>query len=336
VRSGRAARSPTPSSDSPPRCASTSIRRRSTSSLSLSSFSSYFEGKRPGTVFYNPELSHSARTLLPHFGRNLAYAAYSPILLGTDDHFVTSSYLDPLTGMLFLAGLSSALWLVRRDAFVAFLAVGLAWLLFFGGATHDREYPPTTRMFLMLPLLLPFSTLGLARLLVLARGAGLSSSRAPGIVLWTAVAGIVAANVVQTHVVSVRRSDSYELFDPLVVRMARRIENQAWAGGGLLFLAQIPGEGGGIPLVLEVYSLRPHDFAEITAPEGVLTPADRARVADPKTAVFVSERFEPERRQALEREIAATGKVPCSVRTTTGQARFRLWTSPGAPDLCAN
>jgi hypothetical protein len=294
----------------------------------------YFEGKRPGTVFYNPELSRSARTLLPHFGRNLAYAAYSPVILGSEDHFVTGSYLDPVTGMFFLAGLSSALWLVRRDAFLAFLAVGLVWLLFFGGATHDREYPPTTRMFLMLPILLPFATFGLARVLFLARGAGLST-RASGVALWTTVAGIVAANVVQTHVVSVRRSDSYELFDPLVVRMARRIENLGWTGGSLLFLAQIPGEGGGIPLVLEVYSLPSGDFAEIAAPEGTLTPEARARVGDPSTAVFVSERFEPERREALEREIAATGKVPCSVRTTTGQERFRLWTLPGAPDLCA-
>ncbi len=88
----------------------------------------------------------------------MAFAAYSPVLLVTEDHFVTSSYLDPLTGLLFLVGMASALWLVRKDAFVAFLTVGLAWLLFFAGATHDREFPPTTRMFLMLPVLLPIAT----------------------------------------------------------------------------------------------------------------------------------------------------------------------------------
>jgi len=295
----------------------------------------YFEGKRPGTVFYNPELSRSSSRLFAHFGNNLAYAAVSPLLLGSEDHFVTSSYLDPVTGLLFVAGLGSALWLVRRDPFIAFLAVGLAWLLFFGGATHDRDYPPTTRMFLLLPLFVPFATFGLARVLGLARDAGLPSGGARAALAATLLA-IVAANVVQTHVVSRLRSDSYELFDPLVARLAKRLESLPGPARSLLFVAQEAGEGGGIPQVLEVYSLRATDFAEITPVDGRLAPADRRRVADAKTAVFVSARLPPEARDSLEQEIAATGKKPCTVRTSTGQERFRLWTAPGTPDLCAN
>ncbi len=295
----------------------------------------YFEGKRPGTVFYNPELASSASTLLPHFARNVAYAAYSPTLLGSEDHFVTSSYLDPLTGLLVLVGMASALWLVRKDAFVAFLTVGLGWLLFFGGATHDREYPPTTRMFLMLPVLLPVATFGLARLSALCRDAGLSA-RGIRALVGAAVAAVLALNILQTHVVNKRRSDSYELFDPLVVRMARRLETLPGPGWHLLLLTGTPGEGSGIPLVLEVYSLRPSDFVEIAAPRGELPPADRERVADPKSAVFVSARLPPAERQTIEQQIAEAGKVPCSVRTSTGEERFKLWTAPGTPDLCSN
>ncbi len=295
----------------------------------------YFEGKRPGTVFDNPELTRSTGVLLGHMRDNLIYAAYSPILLGGEDHYVTSSYLDPLTGLLFSVGVASALWLVRRDAFVAFLVVALGWMLFFCGATHDRDFPPTTRMFLLLPLFVPLATFGLARLLGLAREVGLAP-RSESAIAWTSVAAILALNLVQTHVVSRRRSANYELFDPLVVRLARRIEELPGSALRLLFLTDAPGESGGIPMLLEVYSLRPTDFAEVAAPEGALTPEDRARVADARSAVFVSTRMPPERRDALEREIAAAGKKPCSVRTTTGEERFRLWTAPGVPDLCAN
>jgi hypothetical protein len=297
----------------------------------------YFEGKRPGTVFYSPELAHTPATLLGHFGRNVAYAVFSPVVLGSEDHFVTSSYLDPVTGLLYMVGLASAVWLLRRERFLAFLLVSLGWLFFFGGATHDREYPPTTRMFLMLPLFVLLAIAGLERLLALARSAGLSDPAARRVLAATLCA-IVVLNVLQTHVVSKRRSDGYELFDPLVLRLATRIEELPPSRRvRLLLLCQSKGEGNGIPQVLGVYDLKEaaRQFAEIPLPEGVLTAAERSQVADPARAVFVSPRFAPELRETLEREIASTGKSPCSVRTSTGTERFKLWTSRGVPDLCA-
>jgi hypothetical protein len=297
----------------------------------------YFEGKRPGTVFSSPELARTAVTLLGHFGRNVAYAAFSPVVLGSEDHFVTSSYLDPVTGLLYLAGLASALWLLRRDRFTAFVLVSLGWLFFFAGSTHDREFPPTTRMFLMLPLFVLLAIAGLERLLALARSGGLSDLAARRALVATLCA-ILALNILQTHVVSKRRSSYYELFDPLILRLATRIESLPPSRRvRLLLLSQFQGEGGGIPMVLNVYDLKDsaRQFAEIPVPDGVLAPADRSRVADPAHAVVVSPRLAPELREPLEREIASTGKSPCSVRTSTGQERFKLWTSPGVPDLCA-
>jgi hypothetical protein len=296
----------------------------------------YFEGKRPGTVFYNPELASSAANLFGHFGRNLVYAGYSPLLLASEDHYVTCSYVDPMTGLLYMIGLASAVWLVRRDRFTAFVVVGLGWLMFFGGATHDREYPPTTRMFLLLPLFVLLATLGLARLFVLGRFSGVSS-RAASAILWATLSVILALNVIQTHVVSRRRSDGYETFDPLVIQVGRRIASLPSPGLRLVLLSESPGEGSGIPMILRSYSLNKSlDFSEIPVPEGALTPSDRARVADPANAVFVSTRLLPNLRNALEQEIDATGKTPCAVLTSTGQERFKLWTAPGVRNLCAD
>jgi len=297
----------------------------------------YFSGKRPGTVYYNPELVSSASRLVRHFWTNSVYAVFSPVLLAGEDHFVTCSYLDPVTGLLYTVGLASAVWLARRDRFVAFLIVGLGWLLFFAGTTHDREYPPTTRMFLLLPLFVLFAILGLDRVFALARAAGFSSAALRGALVATLIS-IVALNVVQAHVVSVRRSDAYQLFDPLMVRLARRIEGLPPPGRPrLLVLVGPEGSRSDIPMILNVYALSEsaRQYAELSVPAGGLTSTDVPRVADPSRAVVPSPFMSPEVREHVERQIAATGKTPCSVRTTTGQERFKLWASPSLPDLCA-
>jgi hypothetical protein len=297
----------------------------------------YFEGKRPGTVYYNPELVASASRLVHHFWTNSIYAVFSPLLLAGEDHFVTSSYLDPLTGLFFLIGLASAVWLARRDRFAAFLLLSLGWLLFWAGTTHDRAYPPTTRMFLLLPIFVPLAVLGMDRVLGLARTAGLSARVVSRAVAATLVA-IVALNTVQAHVVSVRRSDGYQIFDPLMVRLARRDESLPAARRLRFRVLNGPdGSKADIPMILRVYDLQEsaRNFAELTVSANGLSAADLARIADPSLAVLASPYMSPEVRDRVERQIAAAGKVSCSVRTTTGQERFKLWTAPGAPDLCA-
>ncbi len=295
----------------------------------------YFEGKRPGTVWYNPELVHSTPRLVDHFVSNLVYAAYSPLLLGSEDHFVTCSYLDPLTGLLFLAGLASAVWLVRRDRFLAFLVISLAFLILLA-TTHDRDYPPTTRMFLLLPIFLPFASAGLWRLAALARGAGISA-RAAGGAIAAAVIAVVALNVVQSHVISKRRSDGYEIFDPLMLRLAQRIESLPPAQRvGLLLVTGEEGPRADIPMVLTVYDLpeAAKRYTMISVGDR-LGPDDLPRVSDRAYAVIASPFMDEGARKRVEEQIAATGKAPCAVRTTTGTERFKLWASPELPDLCA-
>ena len=191
-------------------------------------------------------------------------------------------------------------------------------------------------MFLLLPLFVLLAIAGLMRLLALARSAGISS-RAADRALFATLAAILLLNVVQAHVVSKRRSDGNQLFDPLILRLARRIESlPAPQRVHLLLLSQTEGDGGGIPTVLNVYSLKEsaEHFAEIPLHEDTLTPSELTRVADPGRAVIVSPRIDQQFRERVEREIAATGKMPCSVRTSTGQERFKLWRSPEVPDLC--
>ncbi len=298
----------------------------------------YFPGKRPGTVYYNPELMSSTSRLVRHFWSNGVYAAYSPVLLGSEDHFVTSSYLDPLAGALFLVGIASALWLVRRDRFVAFLVVSLGFLLLLGGTTHDREYPPTTRFFLLVPLFCMIATAGLWRLFGLA-GESRFSTRAPRVALAVVLLAIVTLNVVQAHVVSVRRSDGYQVLDPLVVRLATRAETlPPGQRPRLVMLAPAATDGDGIVVMLGVYDLKEsaRRFATVGLGADDSGFPEPALLSERDAAIFVAPQVPARARARLEGALGAAGRVPCAVRTTTGQERFRLWTFPGTPSLCAD
>ncbi len=298
----------------------------------------YFPGKRPGTVYYNPELMSSTSRLVRHFWSNGVYAAYSPVLLGSEDHFVTSSYLDPLTGTLFLVGIASALWLVRRDRFVAFLVVSLGFLLLLGGTTHDREYPPTTRFFLLLPLFCLIATAGLWRLFGLA-GDARPSSRSGRVALAVIVLAIVSLNVVQAHVVSVRRSDGYQVLDPLVVHLAKRAESlPPGQRPRLVMLSPSATDGVGIVVMLGVYDLQESAsrFSTIAVGDDASGSPEPALLSERDAAIFVAPQVQEAARERLERALGAAGRIPCSVRTTTGQERFRLWSFPGTPSLCGD
>ena len=298
----------------------------------------YFEGKRPGTVYYNPELIASRERLIHHFWANGVYALYSPVLLGSEDHFVTSSYVDPLTGTLFLVGIASALWLFRRDRFVAFLVISLGFLLLLGGTTHDREYPPTTRFFLLLPLFCVLATAGLWRLFGLAGDAAVSS-RTARTVLAAVLLGVVTLNVVQAHVVSVRRSDGYQVLDPLVVRLGTRIEKlPPGQRPRLVMLSQAGTDGVGVGVMLDVYDLHESAkrFTTIGLGDDISGTLDPAVVADRNAAIFVNPQVPTPGRERLERELDAAGRVPCVMRTTTGQERFKVWAWPDTPPLCVD
>lgn len=279
----------------------------------------------------------STDRLVRHFWSNGVYAAYSPVLLGSEDHFVTSSYLDPLTGALFLVGIASALWLVRRDRFVAFLVLSLAFLLVLGGTTHDREYPPTTRFFLLLPLFCTIATAGLWRLFGLAGNTRFSSRARVALAL--VLLAIVTLNVVQAHVISVWRSDGYQILDPLVVRVATRAESLPPAQRPrLVMLSPAATDGDGVVVMLGVYDLQESAsrFSTVGVGDDFSGSLDPALLSERDAAIFVAPQVPSPVRERLEDALGAAGRVPCSVRTTTNQERFRLWSFPGTPSLCTN
>jgi hypothetical protein len=295
----------------------------------------YITSKRAGTIWYNPEIVKSAATIVTHFAQNLTYAFFSATIIPMESHFVTVSYLDALTATFLAVGLALVLWLAARDRFAAFLMIGFGSLLFFVGASHDRQYPPTTRMFMMLPWWALFAAIGLARLRTWAR-TGLSLT-AGSVFFATALAAAVAANLYQAYVVSPRRSTGYEGGEVLVVRLEQSIQKRfPGQAKKLLILTDSSWNAEGLRELVRTYGLASDEahFGQIEVSAPTLTEPERAAIRRDGVLVVVWPTMREDWRQPVEQEVIALGKVPCPVRTTIGEVRFKLWQSPALPRLC--
>jgi Dolichyl-phosphate-mannose-protein mannosyltransferase len=297
----------------------------------------YWRTKVPGTIFYNPQLVANTTRASFHTVSNLVYALFSYLYVPEESHFVVVSYVDVLTAVFVPVGLW---WYARRavhSRWAAFVMLGFASLLFLVGASHDRQVPSTTRMFLVLPWFMLFAGTGLLWTRDRLTVTGLSSRAATGLTAVT-VLGIIALNVWQAYPLSQFRQGRYHSTEALLLRV-------------LQGAAALPGEQPGSIVVLndpgrlhiesmregmDIYSIRfpPSGLVEVVAADSAAVERARAVIADPRTAVLIHPALDAGLRQSLERAVASYGKRSCSMRTAAGEERFKLWYAPQLDPPC--
>ena len=297
---------------------------------------SFWNTKVAGTIFYNPSIIQSSSHVLSHFLSNLVYAAFSHLYIPQETHFVAVSYVDPLTGALFAIGLILVLRRLR-ERFAVFLIAGYVELLFFAGSSHDRAYPPTTRMFLLLPWFALIAAIGASWVLEQFGKGRPPRTRAASTLLL--VASVVGLNLYQAYPLSRRRTTSYQAFAALFNRVAQRagelaplppktfvvITDESWREGP-----------SGYHRLQRIYALppSPEQFVVLKLEDGRPPDGARTLLADQNSIVFFRPEMSDAARESVERLLPAFGKAPCPVKTTLGEVRFNLWQSPEIPRLC--
>jgi hypothetical protein len=188
---------------------------------------------------------------------------------------------------------------------------------------------------MMLPWWALFASIGLARLRTWAR-TGLSST-AGSVFFAAALAAAVAANVYQAYVVSPRRSTGYEGGEVLVVRLEQSVQKRfPGQAKKLLILTDSSWNAEGLRELVRTYGLASDEahFGQIEVSAPALTEPEQAAIRPDDVLVVVWPGMREDWRQPVEQEVLALGKVPCPVRTTIGEVRFKLWQSPALPQLC--
>jgi hypothetical protein len=299
----------------------------------------YWQAKVPGLLVNNPAVVQSSSTVATHFGVNLLLSFFSFLYVVEESHFVAASYMDPLAAAFVLIGLALVIKSARRQRFAVYLLVGLLALLVLVGASHDRRFPPTTRMFLLLPWFTLFAAIGirwLAERISAVRLVNLSWRSAVGLILVL----VIVLNVYQAYQLSRVRSAGRQtpevLFTRLVEEM-QQFETDSYYPKTALFITDSSWSIDGYQLLAQVYqypaAVLNLDRAIVSGPQTTATTDEL--IQHRNTLVFFQPGLNAEWVQQLADHLSALGKLPCEVKEYSGRdVRFTFWHHPDLTPLC--
>lgn len=291
----------------------------------------YWKTKVVGTLFYNPQLVQTIGDTISHLTKNLLYALFSFVYIPHESHFVASSYVDPLTAVFTLIGIGYLLRIIRRKQFATFCIISFAILLFLVGASHDRDYPPNTRMFLLLPWFALLAAIGLTWILNQIEELKLIQLPIMGVVVLVFLATL-GLNLHQAYPLARDRMAGYQTLETLFFRLVQRAQATESAET-YVFITDPTWTSSGIQQLPNIYPVQA-EFEEVIVTDQTLPEPAKATIADKNALVIIKPWMEQSWQKAFEPALRDLGKVSCGIKTTTGDVRFTLWHSPKLAWLC--
>ncbi|NTU75493.1 MAG: hypothetical protein HGA86_05165, partial [Anaerolineaceae bacterium] len=277
----------------------------------------YWQAKIAGTFIYTPGVVGN-QGLGSHLISNMLYGIFSYLYIVNETHFVTSSYLDPLSAVFLPLGIAWLVKLFKKERFAQFLLVGFLVMLVLVGATHDRSTPSNTRMFLMLPFFMVFVSLGLNWLVESANR--LFRSKAFGqIMLVVLLIAIVGLNIYQAYGVARQRTEGTPSLEMLFLRVLQR-NQQMNLGDDFTYLFITSPDWGidGFKQMQEAYRL-PRASAQLQRVEtsSEYLPADVIKRLEDNNLVIIVDPFMDEyKRNQISDELIARGRFGCALQDT--------------------
>lgn len=295
----------------------------------------YWRTKVEGTLYNRPELVQSIGMVVNHFATNLFYALFSYDYIA-EGHYVTTAYVDPLTAVFVPIGYFLLLYQMRRQRFAIFTALGFVFFLFSVGASHDRQTPSTSRMFLMVPWFALFGAWGIMWLEETIKKAGLLTS-SKRVLIPLLVIAIAAVNVYQANQISYMRfynTQSTETVFMAITQNIQKIDPNKPRNIAVI----VQGEWGYYGLV-EFQNVYPYlawfHLYQVPLTEPVLPQTSMALLSDPSTIVLVAPYVDPAWQNALDPQLTSLGKEHCEVLVPNLQRRLILYYQPGLPaEIC--
>jgi hypothetical protein len=297
----------------------------------------YWIDKVPGTLLVTPQAVESAGAAANHVLSNLFYAFFSFLYVQQETHFVAASYADPLTGVFVLIGFCVFLFRIRKSRFAAFWMTAFLALLLAAGASHGYSFPPTTRMFLMLPWWMAFAAAGLEYLLA-QFSAWLHPS--PG-ALFGAWGGILLAaiglNVYQAQGLAYELYGSRPPLESIFLRQAMEADRIHPVGPRqYVFLTDTSWTAEGLADLLRVYPeyLKGAGISSAKVDGGRLPQAVSEALEEPGTIVFLLPFLNPDWQASMEADLSDAGFAPCRIRTPEGEEVVAVFASPEYSSTC--
>ncbi len=296
----------------------------------------YWTSKLTGTTLNQPSILGSSASVIEHFGLNFFFAFYSFLYAFAESHFIAASYVDPLTGSFFLIGLCVLVFQAGRRRFHLFILFAYLFFLVVIGTTHDRTYPPHTRMFLLVPLYALIAAWGIfwvgaqiTRLWKIPHRLSFISTIMLAVLF-------PALNLYQAFPLSNYRYADMQSIETLFIRLSQNLERaEPRRPKNYVIIAD---ENWGITGFLMLQKAYPHlawaEMHEILLAEPVIPDASKPLLSERDTIILLMPWMDPVWVNALDAPLRDMGKEPCEMTTYTGLRRTTMYHAPDLPQAC--
>ena len=300
----------------------------------------YWQSKIAGLFVNDPQIVADSTNFVQHLLSNLFIAFSSYLYIPVESHYVVSAYQDPLSAIFISLGLALCLIHFRREQFIRFFLAGFISLLILVGATHDRRFPPTTRMFLLLPWFAVLATFGFSWLVKQSRNI-FRIRLGRNQILLTGLLVIYALNLYQAYPLSIARSAGLQSFEVLFLRLTEQIQQhdrgQMLLPHTVLFLTDSSLNLDGFNMVQEVYQIPENSVQlqrlELDGPK--IPDAALPWINDHNSLVVVQPNLNKIWYQEVVVSLETLGKHACAAYAMDGQPRFQFFYSDQMSWTCA-
>jgi 4-amino-4-deoxy-L-arabinose transferase-like glycosyltransferase len=297
----------------------------------------YWASNIPGTFLDHTLFPNSLGGYLDHFSSNAFNAYFSFLYVQQDTHYVSISYVDPLTGFLILLGISYALTFIRNSRFIVFSFISFFVVLLLAGISHGYLVPPTTRMFLLLPWWVLFAVLGLQYLLGRIRNFLPASSHLPVLFLLGIITITVILNIYQAFNISYRSFSDNQNIGSYFIKTAKETENnQPGIIKNYIVLMDNSKDAGDFILFKTVYPEYFHSstIQEVVLESPILSEDMLAKLTSPNTIVFLYQISNPDWVEIIESELKERGRNSCYYTYRNKEILFFLYSSSEFVNAC--
>jgi 4-amino-4-deoxy-L-arabinose transferase-like glycosyltransferase len=294
----------------------------------------YWEAKIPGTFLYT-EVSGSAGELARNTLVNMLYSSLSFLYVPEQSHYVSNGYMDPLSSIFIVIGFAYLAKLTfSRNKSALFLGLSFLTMFVIVGATHGRNFPTATRMFLLLPWFALFTAFGLEW--CAEKAETLFNGDSNGLIR-LATGLIVVINLFHAYVIDIRNMPQYHSLAPMFVKTVREISaNSQIPQKSYAFVAPPNWDTSGIEMIQRVYLVPDSPRQLMSLPlEGSQLPESAADLAGQRDiVVIVKADIDGNIITQVDAQLQAWGKSMCEIRNEKGTLQFQLWHSGDLGWLC--
>jgi len=294
----------------------------------------YWATKVAGTFLYT-DVSNSVGTLIKNISLNMLYTSLSFLYIPEQTHYVSTGYMDPLSSIFIVMGFAVLAKLAfGRNKSALFLALSFLWMFFIVGATHGRNFPTATRMFLLLPWFALFTAFGLEW--CAERSAYLFNANRRSILI-LATGLIVIVNLYHAYVIDIKNMAQYHTLAPMFVKTVREINaNSQVPPKSYAFVAPPGWDISGMTMIQRVYLVPDSPRQLINLPvDGSQLPESAAELVSQRDVVtIVKADMDATIMSQVDAQLSSWGKSMCEIRNGKGTLQFQLWHSGDLAWLC--